>query len=118
MIGTWTRDAASTSYALISFASDDAVATNTVCWEIKLQSLTLRGIDTNLWTSSYTWTSNIPSTARMPTNIIVPIASAPLSAGGTNDWGKPYMLRIARLPGSDNSSSNAYLLSVDHRFVP
>lgn len=118
MIGTWPRDAASTSYALLSFASDDAVATNTVCWEIKLQSLSLRGIDTNLWTTAYTWTSNIPGTARVPTNIIVPIASAPLSSGGTNDWGKPYMMRVSRLPGSDNSSSNAYLLSVDHRFVP
>lgn len=114
MIGTWQKDVSSTSYAVLNFASDDTA--NTVCWQVQLQALTLRGLDTNLWTTAALWTSNVPGTARVGTNIIIPIASSPFSGSGTNDFGKPYMLRVTRRPSDDSSTSNAYLLSVDHRF--
>lgn len=116
MIGTWQKDVSSTSYAVLNFASDDTA--NTVCWQVQLQALTLRGLDTNLWTTAALWTSNVPGTARVGTNIIIPIASSPFSGSGTNDYGKPYMMRVTRRPSDDSSTSNAYLLSVDHRFNP
>lgn len=115
-VGVWGASIGSTSYAVLTFASDDTA--NTVCWQVQLQSLALRGLDTNLWTTAALWTSNVPGTARVATNIVIPISSSPFSGGGTNDYGKPYMLRVSRVPSSDSSLSNAFLISVDHRFTP
>jgi hypothetical protein len=103
------------STVTLTFASDDTA--NTVCWQAQWQLLTLRGIDTNLLSTAATWTSNIPGTARVPTNITIALNTPTGVVGGTNDFSKPFMLRITRLPGSDSSLSNAYLIAVDHRYA-
>ncbi len=114
MVGLLSQDPDRGSFVTITFASDDTA--NTVCWQAQWQLLTLRGIDTNLLSAAATWTSNIPGTARVPTNITFSLNAPTGIVGGTNDFSKPYMLRITRLPGSDSSLSNAYLIGVDHRY--
>jgi hypothetical protein len=114
MVGLLSQDPDRGSFVTLTFASDDTA--NTVCWQAQWQLLTLRGIDTNLLSSAATWTSNIPGTARVPTNITFSLNAPTGIVGGTNDFSKPYMLRITRLPGSDSSLSNAYLIGVDHRY--
>jgi hypothetical protein len=114
MVGLLSQDPDRGSFVTLTFASDDTA--NTVCWQAQWQLLTLRGIDTNLLSSAATWTSNIPGTARVPTNITFSLNAPTGLVGSTNDYSKPYMLRITRLPGSDSSLSNAYLIGVDHRY--
>lgn len=114
MVGLLSQDPDRGSFVTITFASDDTA--NTVCWQAQWQLLTLRGIDTNLLSTAATWTSNIPGTARVPTNITFSLNAPTGIFGSTNDFSKPYMLRITRLPGSDSSLSNAYLIGVDHRY--
>lgn len=115
MLGSLGQDPDTGSTVTLTFASDDTA--NTVCWQAQWQLLTLRGIDTNLLSTAATWTSNIPGTARVPTNITIALNPPTGVIGGTNDFSKPYMLRITRLPGSDSSLSNAYLIAVDHRYA-
>ena len=114
MVGLLSQDPDRGSFVTITFASDDNA--NTVCWQAQWQLLTLRGIDTNLLSTAATWTSNIPGTARVPTNITFSLNAPTGLVGSTNDFSKPYMLRITRLPGSDSSLSNAYVIGVDHRY--
>lgn len=114
MVGLLSQDPDRGSFVTITFASDDTA--NTVCWQAQWQLLTLRGIDTNLLSTAATWTSNIPGTARVPTNITFSLNAPTGLVGSTNDFSKPYMLRITRLPGSDSSLSNAYVIGVDHRY--
>ena len=114
MVGLLSQDPDRGSFVTVTFASDDTA--NTVCWQAQWQLLTLRGIDTNLLSTAATWTSNIPGTARVPTNITFSLNAPTGLVGSTNDFSKPYMLRITRLPGSDSSLSNAYLIGVDHRY--
>ncbi len=114
MVGLLSQDPDRGSFVTLTFASDDTA--NTVCWQAQWQLLTLRGIDTNLLSAAATWTSNIPGTARVPTNITFSLNAPTGLVGSTNDYSKPYMLRITRLPGSDSSLSNAYLIGVDHRY--
>ena len=115
MLGVLGQDPDTGSTVTLTFASDDTA--NTVCWQAQWQLLTLRGIDTNLLSTAATWTSNIPGTARVPTNITIALNPPTGVVGGTNDFSKPFMLRITRLPGSDSSLSNAYLIAVDHRYA-
>jgi hypothetical protein len=115
MLGVLGQDPDTGSTVTLTFASDDTA--NTVCWQAQWQLLTLRGIDTNLLSTAATWTSNIPGTARVPTNITIALNTPTGVVGGTNDFSKPFMLRITRLPGSDSSLSNAYLIAVDHRYA-